>query len=186
MFVVVEGIDGSGKDTQIDLLRKEMEFSYFKHPTKTFPTMRDYLDGKLLLDPKALFLLFLSDIANTQRSIANSSGTTIVDRYVFSTIAYEIEGISYYGAKSIVETVGYFAPDKVILFDIPASVAAERKKSQKKPDRYESDPGYLERVRERFLQLAEDKFLTPNWTVIDASKSIGEVHREFVNALKPR
>jgi len=186
MFVVVEGIDGSGKDTQIDLLRKDMEFSYFKHPTKTFPTMRDYLDGKLLLDPKALFLLFLSDIANTQRSIANSSGITIVDRYVFSTIAYEIEGISYYGAKSIVETVGYFAPDKVILFDIPASLATERKKAQKSPDRYESNPGYLERVRERFLQLAEEKFMTPNWTVIDASKSIGEVHRDFVHALKSR
>jgi len=186
MFVVVEGIDGSGKDTQIDLLRKEMEFSYFKHPTKTFPTMRDYLDGKLLLDPKALFMLFLSDIANTQRSIANSNGMTIVDRYVFSTIAYEIEGISYYGAKSIVETVGYFPPDKVILFDIPAQAAADRKKSQKKPDRYESNPGYLERVRERFLQLAEEKFLTPNWTVIDASKSIEEVHRDFVHALKSR
>jgi len=186
MFVVVEGIDGSGKDTQIDLLRKEMEFAYFKHPTKTFPTMRDYLDGKLLLDPKALFMLFLSDIANTQRSIANSKGMTIVDRYVFSTIAYEIEGISYYGAKSIVETVGYFVPDKVILFDIPAQVAADRKKSQKKPDRYESNPGYLERVRERFLQLADDKFLTPNWTIIDASKSIEEVHRDFVHALKPR
>lgn len=186
MFVVVEGIDGSGKDTQIDLLRKSMEFSYFKHPTKTFPTMRDYLDGKLLLDPKALFLLFLSDISNTQRSIANSSGITIVDRYVFSTIAYELEGISYYGAKSIVETVGYFVPDKVILFDIPASVAAERKKAQKSPDRYESNPGYLERVRERFLQLAEEKFLTPNWTIIDAKRSVEEVHRDFVRALKSR
>lgn len=186
MFVVVEGIDGAGKDTQIELLRKEMEFSYFKHPTRTFPTMRDYLDGKLLLEPKALFLLFLSDIANTQRSIANSAGMTIVDRYVFSTIAYELEGISYYDAKSIVETVGYFAPDKVVLFDISAEEAAKRKKAQKKPDRYEGNPGYLERVRERFLHLAEEKFLTPNWVIIDASRSIEEVHRDFVRALKPQ
>lgn len=186
MFVVVEGIDGAGKDTQINLLRNKMQFAYFKHPTRTFPTMRDYLDGKLHLEPKALFLLFLSDIANEQEKIADNRELTIVDRYVFSTIAYEIEGISYYEAKGIVEAVGYHPPDKVILFDIPADYASTRKKSQKKPDRYESNPGYLERVRERFLQLAEEKFLTPNWTVIDASGKIEDVHRDFVRALKPQ
>ncbi len=186
MFVVVEGIDGAGKDTQIDLLRKETQFSYFKHPTKTFPTMRDYLDGKLHLEPKALFLLFLSDIANEQEKIANTRQLTVVDRYVFSTIAYEIEGISYYEAKSIVESVGYHPPDRVVLFDISAEEASGRKKSQKKPDRYEGNPGYLERVRERFLQLAEDKFLTPDWHIIDASRGIDEVQKDFLKALKPR
>ncbi len=184
MFVVVEGIDGCGKDTQIELLRKGMQFTYFKHPTKTFPTMRDYLDGKLHLEPKALFLLFLSDIANEQEKIANRTEMTIVDRYVFSTIAYEIEGISYYEAKGIVESVGYHAPDRVILFDLPAEIAVERKKSQKKLDRYESNPGYLERVRERFLHLAEEKFLTPNWSIIDADRTPEEVHKEFLKALK--
>jgi thymidylate kinase len=147
--------------------------------------MSDYLDGKLHLEPKALFLLFLSDISNDQENISKSKDTlTIVDRYVFSTIAYKIEGISYYDAKQIVETVGYLVPDKVILLDLPATVAVERKKAQKEPDRYESNPGYLKDVRERFLHLAEEQFLTPNWVVIDADRTPEEIHRGLVSALK--
>ena len=66
MLIVAEGGDGCGKNTQIDLLKKKLEFEFFKYPTKNFPIIEDYLEGRIALHPKSLFLLFLADIAEEQ------------------------------------------------------------------------------------------------------------------------
>ncbi|MFH2106644.1 MAG: dTMP kinase, partial [Candidatus Micrarchaeota archaeon] len=111
MIVVIEGIDGCGKDTQIELLRKEMKFEYFKYPTKDNQEIKDYLEKKgrwssgankqgnenMFLDKEGMEImrLFLDDIYAEQKKLAEASkkGLVIVDRYVFSTIAYQAEKI---------------------------------------------------------------------------------------------
>ena len=40
-IVVLEGLDGCGKDTQIELLKKAHEFSIFQYPTSNFPLLRE-------------------------------------------------------------------------------------------------------------------------------------------------
>jgi dTMP kinase len=188
MLVVFEGIDGCGKETQIKLLREKYPDSMvFKYPTKSFQMLNDYLEKKLELSSKSLFLLFLSDIANQQdvvRLAMDSGKTVILDRYVFSTISYELADIHFPQAKKIVEGLGFLKPDKVILLDIPPEVSQERKRKQKKLDRYEENREYLAKVRGNYLRLEEERFLTPNWHKVDASRSVEDVHAQIMRALK--
>ncbi|MBU0585986.1 deoxynucleoside kinase, partial [Candidatus Micrarchaeota archaeon] len=88
MLIVIEGIDGCGKETQIKLLKEKLDFDLFKYPTRNFSILTEYLEKKKEVSKKALFHLFLADIANEQEKVAKSE-FAILDRYVFSTIAYE-------------------------------------------------------------------------------------------------
>lgn len=188
MLVVFEGIDGSGKETQIRLLREALakkgkRVTVMKYPTRHYQMLNDFLEKKVSIDPKPLFLLFLADIAEDQKNVRKAleaNDVVILDRYVFSTISYEVDGIDYPRGKRIVESVGYLVPDKTILLDIDGKTAQERKKRQKELDRYEENIAYLDRVRGNFLRLFEERFLTPNWHKVDAGRDIGTVHADIL------
>ncbi len=185
MLVVFEGIDGCGKETQIGLLKQKIKFDYFKYPTKNFGILNDYLEKKVKLSSKSLFHLFLADIANRQEKIKNSKSPLIIlDRYVFSTIAYEVDGISYENGKRIVESTNFLKPNLVIYLDITPEISQDRKRKQKQLDRYEEDEKYLANVRANYLKLYEDKFLAENWRLVDASRNIGEVHLQILRILR--
>lgn len=189
MLVVFEGIDGSGKDTQLALLRKRFSFEYFKYPTRKYQLLRDYLDKKIALSRKASFLLFLSDIADEQEKLAEAaenSELVVVDRYVYSTIAYELGDLGYEKSKEIVDGVGFIRPDLVVLLDLDAETAQRRKAVQKEPDRYESDGKYLEQVRQKFLRQAEESFHAKRWAVVDASLTKEEVGRAVEGMLSKK
>jgi dTMP kinase len=186
--LVFEGQDGCGKDTQIALLKEKIDFTHFKYPTPEFPSIREYLEKKREISPKSLFLLFLADIANEQEKLEDTLETCIIDRYVFSTIAYD-KHFPYGQAKDLVSDMDFVRPDIVVLLDLPPEVAHERKMKQKEkegvsPDRYDEDIEYLKHVRERFLTLKEDSFLCPNWVVLDATKSPEELHTEIMKLLE--
>jgi len=187
MLIVFEGIDGCGKETQIKLLTEKLGCTVFKYPTKGNQVINDYLAKKISPDPKALFLTFLSDIAEDQKNVKkalDSGKTVILDRYVFSTIAYEIDGIDYARGKRIVESIEFQKPDLVILLDIDSKTSQERKRKQKELDRYEEDPQYLDKVRANFIRLFSDRFLTPNWQRIDATRSVDDVHKDIMRVMK--
>ncbi len=185
-LIVLEGLDASGKGTQIDLLKSKFNCAVFKYPTHSFSILDAYLNKKIDIDRKALFLLFLADIANEQQKLKTALQHyeyVFVDRYVFSTIAYELDSITYAQAKKIVSEIGFIKPDKVILLDLDSKTAQTRKSKQKKLDRYEENAAYLESVRKNFLKLYEDKFLS-EWEKIDASQSIDEIQKDILNVLK--
>ena len=145
--------------------------------------LKDYLEQKIELAPKALFLLFLADIAEDQKNVKKALSekkTVILDRYVSSTISYEVKGIDYERGKQVVDGVKYLKPDMLILLDIGAKVSQERKSKQKKLDRYEANMEYLDKVRTNFLKLYEDKFLIDNWHKIDASRDVKAVHASIM------
>lgn len=179
MLVVIEGIDGCGKETQMRLLSN---FPQFKYPTKNNSRINEYLTKKINIDPKSLFLLFLSDILEEQGKIMeeiNQNKIVFLDRYVFSTIAYETGVLGKDNAKKIVSSLNFLIPDKIIYLDILPEEAQKRKKNQKILDRYEENLVYQKSVRGNFLKLYEERYLTSNWHKIDASMSIEEVHREI-------
>ncbi len=102
-FIVFEGIDGSGKSTQIKLLAKRLEqenipcFSTFE-PTKYFigKMIREILAGKIETDEKSIAALFAADRLD---HVQNESygmlpmikrGITVInDRYYLSNVAYQ-------------------------------------------------------------------------------------------------
>ncbi len=186
MLIVVEGVDGCGKSTQIELLKEKLDAVVFKYPTRKYPILNDFLEKKVSLDPKALFLLFLADIADDQANVKKAldeGRNVILDRYVFSTLAYEVDGITPRSGGRIVDAVGYLKPDKVLLLDIDSKTSQERKSAQKELDRYEENAAYLEKVRLNFLALAEERFLTPSWHTIDATKDVESIHSEIMKLL---
>lgn len=186
MLLVIEGIDGCGKGTQADLLCKKLDCKLFKYPTTKFSMLNDYLEKKVNLDPRSLFLLFLSDIMNEQEQVAealDSHEFVILDRYVFSTIAYEKQGIEFEQGEKIIDTLGFMKPDNVILLDIPAEVSQDRKQKQKQLDRYEEDISYLRIVRENFLRLKKERFLTPNWHKVDSTRDVQDIHNDILDIL---
>ncbi len=182
MLVALEGPDGGGK-TSIAQYFAEKGAKTIKYPTRNFSLLADYLEGNISLSPKSVFLLFLADILNDQESLKGSE-LIILDRYVFSTIAYEVDGISYDDAKTIVESVGVIKPDVVLYLDLPVDISLERKKKQKKLDKYEGNPEYLKKVRLNFEKLYSERFLTSSWYKIDASKDLEEVISQIENVLR--
>ena len=185
MLIVLEGLDGTGKGTQIKLLQEKLDAQVFKYPTAKTPEINAYLEKKMEIGRKELFHLFLKDIMAEQDEIRKKrNSNAILDRYVFSTIAYEEDAYGYEEEKQIITKMNFIKPDLVLLLDIEPKTAQTRKKMQKELDRYEEDLRYMEGVRERFLKMYEDRFLTPNWHKIDANVSIEKVHRQILDVLK--
>ena len=180
-IILLEGIDGGGKTSLLELLKKDFQFEYFKYPTQDNKKIRAYLEKKLDISGSDLVDLFLEDIFIQQERLRNAGKKrlVIVDRYVFSTICYEAHLLPKEEIKRRIELRGFVVPDKVILLDLPAHVSYARKKKLKELDRYESDVAYLEAVRNHFLDLYKEKYLTTQWVKIDASKSIEEVYTKL-------
>ena len=100
MFIVFEGLDGSGSSTQSRLLAQKLEANghavfMTKEPTGDSPIgrmIRDVLQHKWEASPEALQLLFCADRAeHLKKEIepALKNGQIVIsDRYFFSTIAY--------------------------------------------------------------------------------------------------
>jgi dTMP kinase len=182
-LVVFEGIDGCGKETQIALLKEKLGAIVFKYPTRNNKKLNDYLEKKLSIAPKELFHLFLSDIKEDQKNLVEAlkkNKYVILDRYAFSTIAYELDVFSYEEAKQIVASASLLKPDVVILLDIDEKTSQERKSKQKQLDRYEENANYLKKVRGIFLKLFEERFLTPTWHKVDARKDIASVQADIM------
>jgi len=199
-FIVIEGGDGSGKDTQVELLRKsfsDVDIVYTKEPggTKLGSTLREILLGDeftpLAFETEAL--LFLADRAEHMTKVvqpALSAGRHVIsNRSWFSFVAYQIYGRNGQTLMPLVElahkTIYKGAePDAVVLLDIPVSVTLERITSRNKPiTSIEAEPKeFHERVRQGFLETVE---YAKGSLIIDGTKSPEEIHADIMRHLMP-
>ena len=104
-FVVIEGLDGSGKSTQMELLRNHLEERSVPCKYLHFPRLEEGYYGKLIarflrgemgsneqVDPYLVALLFAGDRADAAdliRQWMKEGYMVIVDRYVYSNIAFQ-------------------------------------------------------------------------------------------------
>ena len=105
MFVVIEGLDGAGKSTQVALLRRMLaqrgvESEYLHFPRFDAPVygeliarfLRGEFGGADSVDPYLVALLFAGDRADAAQTIRTwlAEGRAVVlDRYVWSNVAYQ-------------------------------------------------------------------------------------------------
>ncbi|HEU4867889.1 MAG TPA: dTMP kinase [Actinomycetota bacterium] len=191
MFLVFEGGEGSGKTTQMELLRQHLtarghEVLVTAEPggTGIGKKLRD-----LLLDPansglsdKAEALLYAADRAQhvdeVIRPALNDGAIVICDRYIDSSIAYQglVRGLGADQIRSISRwATGALFPDMVFLLDYEASLGLERAGDE--PDRIEQEGiEFHRRVREAYRLLAERH--ANRYLIIDGSKSPQEVAAE--------
>jgi dTMP kinase len=104
-FAVIEGLDGSGKSTQLKLLKEYLDTRSIRYQYLHFPRLEEGYYGKLIarflrgemganqqVDPYLVALIFAGDRADAAQMIRNwmEEGTlVIVDRYVYSNIAFQ-------------------------------------------------------------------------------------------------
>ena len=190
-FIVLEGIDASGKSTQCKMLsdklnRKNIPFVSLREPgdTKIAELIRGWLSQKSDIHPTTeLFLLEAARSSLIHQKIIpalESDKFVILDRFIYSTLAYQgyARGID----KSFITEVNKFAtlglsPQKVFLLDIEPNKSVERLLMKKK-DRWESEDAlFHEKVRNGYLDLAQND---PSiWEVVDASLPVDQIHDQI-------
>lgn len=201
MFITFEGVEGSGKSTQIRLLHRALAslgeaVVVTREPggTKIGDQIR-----KILLDSAnrgmvsrcEALLYWAARAQHVDELIApalKSGRIVLCDRYVDSTIAYQgyARGIDFKILETLREmTVGELRPDKTFLFDLPVEEGLQRARRRisrrseaDKEDRFENEVvAFHERVRTGFLDMAKKE--PERFVVLDASMPI-EALRERV------
>ena len=200
-FIVIEGIDGCGKTTQIDELSKWLPNSGLINTKSKLITTREpggSLLGqklrRLILDnnknnkPSSLaeLLLYSADRAEHVSKIIspalNNNDWVISDRFSDSTLAYQGYGrkINLEIIKKIESIVcqGVY-PDLTFFLEISPEESILRRKNEI-PDRIESEGiRFLEKVNEGFKLIAKEK----NWKVISASQNIKTISNQIKETL---
>ncbi|HEV7473503.1 MAG TPA: dTMP kinase [Pyrinomonadaceae bacterium] len=173
-FITFEGIDGSGKSTQLRLLAGFLEQSGCKvlltrEPGGTPVGIR--LRGALLdaheeVDPLTELLVFAADRAQHVRRVLRpaleAGGVVFSDRYADATAAYQGAGRGF-SAELISEIIELategLKPDLTVLFDLSVEDSTRRTRrrvdGQQQGDRLDAEADdFHVRVREAYLQLA--------------------------------
>ena len=196
MFISIDGIDGGGKSTQIELLcqwlrNQQHRVQLFRDPGSTplGESIRDILlhREEIPLSLTAEMLLYMAARAQlVEQAIrpALAIGDTVVcDRYLLANVAYQAAGggldIEELWGTGSIATRG-LKPDLTIVLDLPAEVAASRISGSQ--DRLEKRGlEYFQRVREGFLsQMHRGSKVA---VAVDATQSIDIVHQQIVDAI---
>lgn len=174
-LIAFEGVDGSGKSTQVRRVARARGALATFEPgdTELGRSLRAVvLDRSIAMTPLAELLVMAADRAqHVEEVIAPTlaSGRDVVcDRYSGSTLAYQGYGggLDLDVVRDLVEVAtGGLTPDVTILLDCPPDVSI-RRGGRTADDRFESsDAAFTARVRAGFLELAA---ACPTWRVVDA------------------
>lgn len=165
-FIVIEGIDGAGKTTQSTglaafLQRHDIEAIRSKEPTDgPWGTMirQSAKTGRMSAENE--IDAFSNDrrehVANLIEPSLSSGKTVILDRYFYSTIAYQ--SVAGYDHDRITRRMmeEFPIPDVVVLLDVPAEVGISRVVDRdSQPNKFESLEN-LRQVREAFFQIKRE------------------------------
>lgn len=207
MLVVLEGLDGAGKSTQVKKLRIYLEslfgsLEYVHFPRYDAPVYGDLISRFLRGDfgsnesvhPQLVALLFAEDRhgeAPQMRKTLAAGGHILLDRYVYSNIAYQCAKLTDpVEAEKLRDWVfnteyGDFElpkPDLNIFLDVPISFVESKLKSDRagqdrdylegSQDIHEADIEFQKRVRTMYRRQCE---LDPKFIRIDCSDEYGQM-----------
>lgn len=164
MLIVLEGLDGAGKTTQVKLLQKYCEAKGIKSTFLHFPRFDAPVYGELIasflrgefgdantVDPRLVALLYAGDRCDASKMLNDwfaEGKVVILDRYVYSNIAFQCAKVADRENRAKLREwifnmeFGYFKiprPDISIFLDVPLHVTSERLKA----NREGSDRDYL-------------------------------------------
>lgn len=197
MFIVIEGLDGSGGETQTEKLieflkSKGKDVVVLSYPNPDSPVgklLYDYLDKKFDLPVDVQMFLYEVDMALDKEMIGKAleEGKIIVaNRYLQSTLAYQCgaKGVPKRDALTVAETLGLHVPDLVIYLDISVDTSMKRKFGEhNKLDRHEEDGVLLEKVKNTYGELAKESVFSKEWVIVDGEKNIDEVSEKVIEAV---
>ncbi len=205
VFISVEGPDGAGKTTQLQMLQEKLEEHGLEAVMTREPggTVIGEQIRKILLDPKFTEMTVICEVllysaaraqlvAEVIRPALLSGQVVLCDRFVDSSTVYQ----GYAGAEDpgrIKEinlwAVGGLLPDRTILLNIDAEAGLDRLRKKRQGsapagDRMEQKAlAFHRRVQEGFLQLASQE--ADRFCIIDAAQDLKAVHRSIWEDVRP-
>ena len=197
MFITFEGIEGSGKSTQIQMLKeffekKSLKAFFTKEPgsSEIGKEIRSILLNKenKIYPQTEIFLIFADRVQHVEEIIKpnlNEGKIVVSDRYYDSSVAYQgqREGISKIEIYELIENLDLPTPDITFLLDLPAKVGLKRAKNRASLDRFESEEiSFHEGVRQNYLDLQEQNF--QRIVKIDATQSPNEIFSNIIKKIK--
>lgn len=207
MLVVLEGLDGAGKSTQVKRLRAYLEkmypeLEYIHFPRYDAPVYGDLISRFLRGDfgtnesvhPQLVALLFAEDrhgAAPEMKATLAKGGSVLLDRYVYSNIAYqcaklsdpeERENLRKWILTTEYSDFGLPKPDLNIFLDVPITFVESRLESARtgsdreylhgSQDIHEADIEFQKQVRDIYRRQVD---LDPDFIRIDCSDEFGEM-----------
>lgn len=196
-LIVIEGLDGSGKSTQLDLLYKNLKAKSIDCRSVSFPNYNDpsstlvkmYLNGNFGKKPSDVNAFAASVFYTVDRYASfkanwgeyyNNGGTVIAGRYTTSNAVHQASKLPESEWESFLSwlydfeynKIGIPKPDKVIFLDMPVEVSQKLLTKRyngdnSKKDIHESDTEYLDRCRKAAVFTAEYS----GWETIPCSKN---------------
>jgi dTMP kinase len=182
-FVVLEGIDGSGKTLQTqrlaDFLRARGERVLQSREPTDGPFGRRYREwarGEREATPEQVLHFFLDDrrehVANEIAPALASGSIVVCDRYVASTCAYQVAaGIDREQLRAVLAAESVPEPDLTFWLRVPVAQALARLPSDAR-ERFE---------RAEFLQRVDAEYARLELDEIDASRKIDDVARDIAS-----
>jgi dTMP kinase len=202
-FITLEGIDGSGKSTQLKLLAEKLTSNGIEVITTCEPggtalgrSLRAaFLETTESVAPMAELLSFAADRAQHVEFLikpALAAGRIVIsDRYADATAAYQGAGRGF-SPEQIRQVIGLatggLKPHMTLFFDIPVREAirrmATREESQTKKNRMDEESAeFYSRVRYAYLDFAREE--PGRFRVIDADRPADEIHVDVMRAFEP-
>jgi len=197
LFVTFEGPEGSGKSTQIQLLYRALKDKGLtvvctREPggTPIGEQIRAVLHDlrNVGMSPEAEVLLYSASraqhVAQLIRPALERGEVVISDRYAESTLAYQGygRGLDLDTLRRITDfATGGLYPDLVVYLDLDVELGLERKRRAQQQGQGEwnrmdqQELAFYRRVREGYLRMAEQE--RTRWLVVDATRSVEEIHR---------
>ncbi len=190
MYIIFEGVDTCGKSTQIALLQDILADAIItKEPggTELGKKIREMILHDGVQHHKSELFLFLADRAEhfQQIIIPNSDKTVISDRGFISGIAYALANHPDYDLDFLLQ-LNRFAldgtlPDLVILLQTNETLIRARMTGKQEDMIEKRGIDYLLQVQDNMIAIL--KKLNIKYHIIDASKSIQEIHHEVKGLL---
>ena len=195
LFIVMEGPDGSGKTTQINLLKEYLEEAGYECLITREPggTVIGEEIRQLILNPEhkemspvTEMLLYAASRAQLVHEVigpALEEGKIVIsDRFVDSSIVYQgiarILGISTVSAVNA-PGIGIYRPDGIFFIDLSEAEGLRRKKEQKNLDRMEQEGiDFHHMVSEGYRKVLSGR---PEVMKIDGGRSIDTIQKKIRN-----
>lgn len=194
IFIAFEGIDGSGKSTQIQMLMNRIQEEGIRCYQTCEPSSgpigsltRQILTGRIKTDNRVIAAMFAADrldhllnevdgiVAKIEEGI-----TVITDRYYFSSYAYHSVDVPMeWVIKTNEESAKVLRPDVTVFIDIDADTAMERITKNRFHTELFEKKSRLKKVRNNYLKAFDLLKEEEKIVIVDGAKSVEEIAEEI-------
>jgi dTMP kinase len=200
LFIALEGIDGSGKSTQVKLLAERLETKGHKVYATCEPTegpigkmIREIFNHRMEGDQRTIAALFVADrlehLLNKQNGIVKmmeDGYTVITDRYYFSSYAYHSVHVDMdWVIESNKLSAEILRPDLNIYIDISPGVSMKRIKSDRSSVEMYETLENQKLVHSKYAEAFERQKSVEKILVVNGDQPVEKISEEIWRAVQP-